>query len=95
MLLRNSSPFLNSLLQSPCPCLQSTKITLPSTPSSTPASLISLLYTGYASNISKDQVEQLRLLTKELGMMTSILSKDSDSCDDLIKSDSENSTGQG
>eukprot|EP00092_Neocalanus_flemingeri_P034395 GFUD01037404.1.p1 GENE.GFUD01037404.1~~GFUD01037404.1.p1 ORF type:complete len:193 (-),score=60.20 GFUD01037404.1:170-748(-) len=81
VLLRNSSPFLSALLQSPCLCSCScslqTVVTLPTTTiSSTLPSLVSLLYSGYVSNMSRDQVEQLRCLTKELGLRTSICDSD-------------------
>ena len=66
--LKNCSPMLNSLFQSSCPCFQQTVI-LPSSFSSVLSSFTSLLYTGIASNIHKEKVEQLMLLAKELGIM--------------------------
>eukprot|EP00092_Neocalanus_flemingeri_P034394 GFUD01037403.1.p1 GENE.GFUD01037403.1~~GFUD01037403.1.p1 ORF type:complete len:510 (-),score=148.27 GFUD01037403.1:79-1608(-) len=111
VLLRNCSPFLNALLQSPCSCSQQTTVTLPATTiSSTLPSLVSLLYSGYVSNMSRDQVEQLRHLTKELGLRTSICDSDliqvvsgensgnvtdKDRSDDTSNSDSCNNTMTG
>eukprot|EP00092_Neocalanus_flemingeri_P036809 GFUD01040070.1.p1 GENE.GFUD01040070.1~~GFUD01040070.1.p1 ORF type:complete len:496 (+),score=138.03 GFUD01040070.1:52-1539(+) len=93
VLLRNSSPFLQSLLQSPCTCSQLTTVTLPPTTfSSTLPSLVSLLYTGYISSMSRDQLEQLRLLTKELGLRTSTC--DSNLIQYVSEGDTASVTGQ-
>eukprot|EP00092_Neocalanus_flemingeri_P036810 GFUD01040071.1.p1 GENE.GFUD01040071.1~~GFUD01040071.1.p1 ORF type:complete len:511 (-),score=137.66 GFUD01040071.1:63-1595(-) len=92
VLLRNSSPFLQSLLQSPCTCSQLTTVTLPPTTFSTLPSLVSLLYTGYISSMSRDQLEQLRLLTKELGLRTSTC--DSNLIQYVSEGDTASVTGQ-
>ena len=65
--LKNISPMLDSLLQASCPCSQQT-ILLPSSFSSVMSSFTSLLYTGMATNITKDKLEQLMLLINEMGM---------------------------
>ena len=65
--LKNISPLIYSLFQSSCPCSQQTVI-LPSSFSSVISSFTSLLYTGMAINITKEKLEQLMLLIKEMGM---------------------------
>ena len=72
--LKNCSPVLDSLFQSSCPCSQPTAIILPSCFSSVLSSFASLLYTGNAFNITKDKVERLMLLTKELAIENVVVS---------------------
>ena len=70
-LLSKTSPMLKTILQeSTCLGYEEVSIILPSSFSTVLPSLQSLLYTGQASNMNREQVDLLTLLTKELGMST-------------------------
>ena len=79
--LKNCSPLLNSLFQFSCLCSQPSEIILPSCFSSVLDSFISLLYTGKASNITKEHVDQLILLSKELAIENIVVSDMKDDID--------------
>ena len=68
LVLKKASKLLGSLLGEPCTCQLNTSIILPSSPSSTLESLVSLLYTGLVSNLSKDHAEQVFVLSKHFGI---------------------------
>ena len=76
MLLKSSST-LASLLQNPCFCSQPTVLILPPVYSPILSHFVSLLYSGYVENISKDKVSSLVNLAAELGIhyLSSELSK--------------------
>ena len=67
MLLKSSST-LASLLQTPCFCSQPTVLILPPVYSPILSDFVSLLYSGYVENISKDKVSILVNLATELGI---------------------------
>ena len=67
-LLKNISNFLSYLLSANCSC-QPTVIILPSSQPSTLLSVKELLYTGTISSLSRYEVQQVLILTTELGIL--------------------------
>ena len=67
-MLLNSSPMLASLLRTPCFCSQPTDLILPPVYSPILCDFVSLVYSGYVANISKDKVKLLLSLATEVGI---------------------------
>ena len=67
-ILLNSSSMLASLLRTPCYCSQPTVLILPPVYSPILCDFVSLLYFGYAADISKDKLKLLMSLATELGI---------------------------
>merc|ERR1719318_1304888 len=76
-MLTKSSTTLASVLQTPCFCSHPTDIILPPVYSPVLSDFVSLLYSGYVENISKDKVTSLVNLATQLGIqnLSSQLSK--------------------
>ena len=67
-MLTKSSTTLASVLQTPCFCSHPTDIILPPVYSPVLSDFVSLLYSGYVENISKDKVTSLVNLATQLGI---------------------------
>ena len=94
-LLTNVSMFLHDILPSSCLC-ENNVLILPSSPPSTLANLVTLLYAGHISGLSRSQSSHVITIAKslDLDITSEMVDSEINSIDFIIEQDNNNTDGE-